>query len=236
MKMTMKILFLILLSVFCLNSVNAQKSNSKIMITGTVKDVYYGPIAKAFVMIDGQKTSAVTDSKGRFKIRVNQNATKIGIVAFGNGIIEETINGRVEINFQFKSLASQQEQYQNIQLGEEAVNTGYSHIKKKNLTSDITKIDGRNKKYASYASIYEMIQREVSGVQIYGGTIIIQDSQDLFGFVPALLVVGGVYVDTIGDIRPSSVESIEALKGTSASIYGSRGYGGAIVIKTKIQN
>jgi outer membrane receptor for Fe3+-dicitrate len=38
-----------------------------------------------------------------------------------------------------------------------------------------------------------------------------------------------------GDIKPSSVESIEVIKGTSAMIYGLRRYGGAILIKTKIK-
>lgn len=234
--MRIKLCLSILLFVLCLNSITAQKNNTKLKITGTVVDVYYGPVVNAFVTIDGQKTNSVTDSEGKFKIWVNRNATKIGIVAFGNGMIEETISGRFEINFKFKTLASQQKQYEIIQLGEEAVNTGYSNVKKKNLTSDITKIDGTNKKYASYTSIYDMILREASGVQIYQGNFVIQDSKDLFGYVPALLVVDGVYVDAIGDIRPSSVESIEVLKGTSASIYGSRGYGGAIVIKTKIHN
>lgn len=230
-------LFLFLLSSFlCLNSITAQKHNTKITITGTVVDVYYSPVVNALVMIDGQKTNSVTDSKGKYKIKVNRNATKIGIVTFGNGIIEESINGRFEINFKFRTLASQQQQYKNIQLGEDAVNTGYGHVKKKNLTTDISKIDGTNKKYASYSSIYDMIQREVSGVKIFQGTIIIQNSKDMFGYIPALLIVDGVYVDTIGDIQPSTVESIEVLKGTSAIVYGSRGYGGAIVIKTKIQN
>jgi TonB-dependent SusC/RagA subfamily outer membrane receptor len=43
-------------------------------------------------------------------------------------------------------------------------------------------------------------------------------------------------MDEIPDIPPTSVKSIEILKGTAASIYGSRGYGGVIIIKTKIQN
>jgi TonB-dependent SusC/RagA subfamily outer membrane receptor len=51
-----------------------------------------------------------------------------------------------------------------------------------------------------------------------------------------LLVVDGVYVDNFDGISPSSVESIVVLKGSSAAIYGARGYGGAIVLKTKIQN
>ena len=115
------------------------------------------------------------------------------------------------------------------------VNTGYGYVKQKNVTTEASKIDGTNKKYASYSSVYEMIQREVSGVRISGTDIIINESKDFFGNIPALLVVDGTYVTDFSNISPSSVESIEVLKGTAAAIYGSRGYGGAVVIKTKIK-
>ena len=78
-----------------------------------------------------------------------------------------------------------------------------------------------------------MIQREVSGVKVFGESIVIQGSIDLLDYVDPLLVVDGVRVSSISDIPPTSVESIEVLKGASAAIYGSQGYGGAIVIKTK---
>jgi TonB-dependent SusC/RagA subfamily outer membrane receptor len=81
-----------------------------------------------------------------------------------------------------------------------------------------------------------MIQREVSGCRISGGSVVIQESKDLFGSIPALIVVDGVYMDDLPEIPPTSVKSIEVLKGTAAAIYGSRGYGGAIIIKTKIQS
>jgi TonB-dependent SusC/RagA subfamily outer membrane receptor len=81
-----------------------------------------------------------------------------------------------------------------------------------------------------------MIQREVSGVRLTGGNLIIQDSQNLYGYIPPLIVVDGVYMDQLPDIPPVSVRSIEVLKGTSAAIYGTRGFGGAIIIKTKMQN
>lgn len=233
--MRIKLFFLILLSVLCFNTISAQKNNKKITITGTVLDIAKSPIVNAIVMIDGQKTSSVTDSKGTYKIKVKRNAIKIGIFTFGNGIIEEVIDGRIQINFNFGT-ASQQLPDQTIAPGEEGVNVGYGYVKKKNLTNQVNKIDGTNKKYASYSSIYEMIQREVSGVRFSGSSAIIQDSKNLFGSVPALIVVDGVYMDNIPDIPPTSVESIEVLKGSSAAIYGSRGYGGAIVIKTKIKN
>jgi TonB-dependent SusC/RagA subfamily outer membrane receptor len=234
--MRIRIFFSILLSVLFLSSVTAQKSSNKITITGTVLDGSENPVVNAIVMIDGVKTSSMTDSKGAYKIKVKKSAQKIGIISFSSGLIEQEINGRTEINFKFSASTLQQQPDQTVSPGEEGVNTGYNYKKKKDMTTPANKIDGTDKKYASYSSVSEMITRENSGVKYTGSSYIIQDSKDFFGSVPALLVVDGVYVNNFDGISPSSVESITILKGSSAAIYGSRGYGGAIVLKTKIQN
>jgi TonB-dependent SusC/RagA subfamily outer membrane receptor len=234
--MKTKLFLLILLSVVCINSTIAQKNNKKITITGSVMDASKGPIVNAIIMVNEQKTNSVTDSKGNYKIKVKPDALTIGIFTFGYGTIEDSIKGRTEINFNFGNKSGQSTTNQTVAPGDQGVNTGYGLVKKKNLTTDVNKIDGTNKKYASYATITDMIQREVSGCRISGGSVIIQDSKDLFGSVPALVVVDGAYLDALPDIPPTSVKSIEVLKGTAAAIYGSRGYGGVIVIKTKIQD
>jgi TonB-dependent SusC/RagA subfamily outer membrane receptor len=234
--MKIKIVFLLLISVVCIYGISAQKSNKKITITGTVVDASGNPVGNAIVMIDGKNTSSITDSKGFYQIKVKSDAERIGILTFGSGLIEESISGRTEINLKFGVSATQQKTGPEIEPGDEAVNTGYGYVKQKNVTTEASKIDGTNKKYASYSSVYEMIQREVSGVRISGTSIIINESKDFFGNIPALLVVDGTYVTDFSNISPSSVESIEVLKGTAAAIYGSRGYGGAVVIKTRLKN
>lgn len=233
--MRLKTLLLILLSVFYLSGLNAQKNDRKFIITGTVLDASKSPVVNAIVMIDGEKTNSVTDASGKYKVKVNSNAVKISIFTFGNGIFEEVIGGRTEINFNFSNLSTNQA-VQSENPGDEGINTGYGYVKKKSLTTQVSKIDGTNKKYASYSSIYDMIQREVSGVKVNGKQVIIQASKNLWGEIPAMFVVDGVPVDDISDLAPVTVESIEVLKGTSAAIYGSRGYGGVILIKTRIRN
>jgi TonB-dependent SusC/RagA subfamily outer membrane receptor len=233
--MRSKILFVILFSVFCFQYSSAQKSK-KVTITGTVLGVDKQPIANGIIMIDNIKTSSITNAEGKYSVKVKPDAHKIGVFTFGNGVREEDINGRVKIDFNFSTAAASQPVDEEIEAGDEAVNTGYRVVKRKDVTTDISKIDGTNKKYASYSSIYDMIQREVSGVKVNGDYIIVQGSKTLDGSVPALLVVDGVYVQSIGDISPTSVESVEVLKGSSASMYGSRGFGGVILISTRIKN
>jgi TonB-dependent starch-binding outer membrane protein SusC len=232
--MKIKLFFLIVLSFLSINSISAQ--NKKITITGTVLDAYKKPIVNAIIMIDDKKTNSVTDDKGNYKIKVKPPVTKIGVFTFCNGTAEEEISGRTQIDFNFENPSSQQPADQSIAPSDQAVNTGYGVVKKKNLTTDVNKIDGTNKKYASYANIADMIQREVSGCRLAGQSVVIQNSGDLFGSVPALIIVDGVYMDALPNISPITVKSIEVLKGTAAAIYGSRGYGGAIIIKTKSGN
>jgi TonB-dependent SusC/RagA subfamily outer membrane receptor len=231
----LKKILILTISVLCINSISAQKPPRRIEISGNVLDVYNAPIANAIIMIDGKKTNTITNSKGYYTIRVKPTASKIGVFTFGNGVFEDNIEGRSHINFNFSSSAALQSD-PDLRDGEQGINSGYGRVKKKNLTSDISKIDGTDKRYSTYSSISEMIQREVSGVQVYGNDVIIQDSQNLFGYIHPLIVVDGVYMDQLPDIPPVSVKSIEVLKGASATIYGSRGYGGAIVIDTKIKN
>ena len=234
--MKIRLIFFILLSASCITSITAQKSNKKITITGTVVNASKEPIANAIVMIDDQKTNSITDSKGNYKIKVKSTATKIGIFTFGQGTSEEIINGRTEIDFTFGTKSSKQPTDQAVAPVEQGVSTGYGLVKKKDATTTVNSIDGTNKKYASYHSLIEMIEREVSGVRLNGSRVIIQGSKDLFGDVSAIIVVDGVTMDELPDIPPSSVKSIDVLKGAAAAIYGSRAYGGAIVIKTKLQN
>lgn len=230
-----KKILLLIIPVLFINSISAQKSGRRVEITGTVYDVYNSPIADAIIMIDGQKTGAMTNSRGKYKIRIKPDASTIGVFTIGNGTYESYIDGRTHINFNSTTILSRQLN-PNLSDREQAVNTGYGNVKKKNLTTNINKIDGTDKKYSTYTSLTEMIQREVSGVQVYGNDIVIQGSSNLNGYVYPLVVLDGVYMDHLPDIPPTTVKSIEVLKDGSASIYGSRAFGGVIIIKTKLRN
>ena len=234
--MKAKVLLVILLSVFSFSIMEGQKKNPKITIAGTVVDAWQKPVPNAIIMIDGKNTSSMTDSEGNFKIKVKQNANMIGVISFANGIIEEAIDGRTEIHFSYAGEAIPRLQDKDIPQGEQGVNTGYDFKKNKDLTTPVKNIDGTDPKYRSYTSVYEMITREESGVRVNGSSIIIQGTENFFGEVPALLIVDGVPVGDFNGITPSEVESISVLKGSSAAIYGTRGYGGAVVLTTKKEN
>jgi len=53
------------------------------------------------------------------------------------------------------------------------------------------------------------------------------------GNVGATIVVDGVPTNSLTGLSPSMIESIEVIKDGAAAIYGTRGYGGVILITTR---
>jgi TonB-dependent SusC/RagA subfamily outer membrane receptor len=224
--MKIRILLCVFLPLISITELYCHKSGKKITISGFVVDVTATPVADAIILIDGEKTGKITDSKGFYKIKVGPENIKIGVCTSAGGIIEEVINGRKNIDFTFKISIP----YQKTDPENEPVDIGYGKVKKKDLMVPVGKIDGTKSKYAGYNTIYEMIRGEVPGVEVNGTSIIIRSATSINSGTDPLFVVDGVPVTTIDNILPLMVKSIEVLKGSAASIYGSRGSNGVILI------
>jgi TonB-dependent SusC/RagA subfamily outer membrane receptor len=119
----------------------------------------------------------------------------------------------------------------NNQEGEERVDIGYGSVRRKDLTTPVNKLNIKNSRYANYSNIYDMLKGTVPGLQVSGTRITIQGTSSFNLSTEPLFIVDGMQTNSIGDISPSQVESVEVLKGSSASIYGSRGANGVILIK-----
>jgi TonB-dependent starch-binding outer membrane protein SusC len=224
--MKIRILLIVILALSSVTILSGQKSGKKIKISGTVVDIASTPVADAIIMIDGVKTDNITDSKGHYKIRVGQENKRIGVFTSAGGTVEEVIDGRKNIDFTLKNTIP----YQKTGKGDEQVDIGYGRVKKKNLTGPVGTIDATKSKYAGYSSIYEIIRQEVPGVDVNGTSIIIRSTTTINGGTEPLFVVDGVPVTTIDNIAPQMVKSIQVLRGSAASIYGTRGSNGVILI------
>ena len=114
--------------------------------------------------------------------------------------------------------------------GDESVNIGYGTSRKKDVTTSIGVIDGNNPVFVSYHNIFDMIRGRIPGVEVNGESIKIMGSSSLNISTEPLFVVDGIIVNSITDISPQTVKSIEVLKGPAATVYGTRGSNGVIVI------
>jgi TonB-dependent SusC/RagA subfamily outer membrane receptor len=223
------ILLLIVLLMLPVSVLQAQESTKKITIKGIVTDKNKKPVAGVTILVDNKNTSKVTNNKGAYKVKVNHDSKSIRIMSISGAMAESAIDGKSEINFSLPIDATTEKSTYKNDEGDEEVNIGYGTVKKKNLLTPVGQVDGTNKKYASYQNIYEMLRGQ-PGVQVNGTSVKIQGASSFTSGTEPLFVVDGVIVNSLEGIQPNMVRSIEVLKGPSASIYGSRGANGVILI------
>ncbi len=78
-----------------------------------------------------------------------------------------------------------------------------------------------------------MIQGKCAGVIVRGNSIQIRGISSINLSTEPLLIVDGVEMKDVSGINPRDVKEIQVLKDAAASIYGSRGANGVILITLK---
>lgn len=219
------IILMLLILCFSLSSFG-QKNSKKITITGTVVSANNTPVGGAVIFIDKVKTSTVTDQQGHYKVKVNSDAKKILALSLFYGASEAAIEGKIVIDFMLTGTSDEKAaQKDNSQLS----STGNTD-KDKNTSKQLGAVNGQSQEFASSQSIFDMIKGRFPGVEVSGTSIKISGSSSLNASTEPLFVVDGIIVNSIEDISPQTVKSIEVLKGPDASVYGMRGANGVIVI------
>jgi len=199
-------------------------------VTGTVTDANGLPLPGTSVLVDGTNTGAQTDFDGNYTIDAAADATLVfSYVGFATQ--EIAVDGRTAINVTLEEDAGQLD---------EVVVVGYGTQRKQDLTGAISVVKVDELIQQPSAEITSQLQGRVSGVTITGGGQPGQAPQikirgaSTFGNNNPLYVVDGIPTETIQDINPNDIESLQVLKdAASASIYGARAANGVIIITTK---
>lgn len=230
--MKTKTFLLVIFSLTLSFSSFAQNSGKKYYITGQVLDVNDKPVFGATVLIDNKSTDVSTDENGMYKVKVKADAVLISIFNLSSGVVNAEINGRTVINFKLDKGLAPINAVKQENTDTEEVNIGYGTAQKKDLTSSVGTVDGKKNKYALYQNVYELIRGEVAGVEVNGTKIRIRGLSTINGTSDPLVLVNNVEVsiESIQSIDPRMVKSINILKGSDASIYGSRGGNGVLLI------
>lgn len=205
----------------------------KTLLSGTVTDSNQKPVRGAAVIVDEQNTGKQTNKNGYYKIKIDPSSKMISILTTDGRMAEHPIDGKTEVNFNIPvNFAGVENVNPPANQDDEQVNIGYGTVNKKNLVGPVSKVDSKKDPYV-YKDIYEML-RGKPGVQVNGKSVRIQGGvNSLQMSSEPLFVVDGVIVNSIDNIMPQLVQSIEILKGSSAAIYGSRGANGVILITLK---
>ncbi|MGS2741867.1 TonB-dependent receptor [Sinomicrobium sp. M5D2P17] len=200
-------------------------------VHGIVTDENGIPLFGVTVLVKGTNIGTNTDENGYYQLSVREESTLIfSMVGFQNK--EVPTGNRTEIDIIL--------QEENTKL-DEVVVTGYNTIKKEHVASSVAEMNMDRAVYRPIFKLEEAFSGTLPGVTM-------QQSSNLPGSVPGNISIRGistlqndtplVIVDgmeqSLTDIDPNQVKSISVLKdAASASLYGSRGANGVIIIETK---
>lgn len=221
----MKLYLFIFLFFFLYSLANSQKTDSqRRKIQGKVTDSGGLPVKNAIIYVDSVKTFERTNKYGLYKFRIDGNTTTLSMFSGLHGIKNIIYSGQNEIDFQYgvKDKGMSERELENL---------GYTIIAPRKGTID-------SRKFKDYSDIYQLIREMFTGVVVNGKNILVRGKSTFGNNTTPLFVVDDTYVNDISFINPVEVQSIELLKGSDATIYGTRGGNGVfrIYLKKKLKD
>lgn len=205
------------------------------ILTGTVTAAADGtPIPGASILIVGTTDGVVTDFDGNFQIEVTPGA-RLQFSYLGYADQTVTFQDQTTLNIAMVEDANELD---------EVIVIGYGTQKKSHTTGAISKVTNEKLDQMPVARVDDALIGQVSGVNIQATsgeagaapTIRIRGTGSITGDSGPLIVVDNQVVDAdfLGSLDMNDIESFEVLKdAASASIYGSRGANGVIMVTTK---
>ncbi|HRI22446.1 MAG TPA: TonB-dependent receptor plug domain-containing protein, partial [Panacibacter sp.] len=219
-------------------------------ITGKVTDETGKPIEGASIVEKKSQRGTVTDAAGSFKLAVKPGAT-IVISGIGFAKKEVTVSGNDVITVSLKSLSND--------LSEVVVTALGIKREKKALGYAVTTVDKKDLELRPEGDLGRVLSGKAPGLNILnssglsgsGTNIVIRGVSSISGSADPLFIVDGVPFNgstntnsdfTYGnqtssrflDLDPNNIESVNVLKGLSATtLYGEQGRNGVILITTK---
>ncbi|MBU2945531.1 SusC/RagA family TonB-linked outer membrane protein [Zobellia uliginosa] len=207
-------------------------SAQELSVTGTVS-ADGAPLPGVSVVVKGTQTGAVTDFDGLYTIKAK--STDVLIFSYiGFATKEIAIKGKTSLNISLEEDASELD---------EVIVVGYGTQRKKELTGAVVQVKSEELAKTTTSDIGTALQGQIAGVNITASSgqpgeeanILIRGFSSLLdGQNGPLYVVDGIPYNSDPQLSISEIESIDVLKdAASASIYGTRGAGGVILITTK---
>jgi TonB-linked SusC/RagA family outer membrane protein len=221
----------------------------KKLVKGKVTDVKGGPIPGANVILQGYNTGTITDSNGEFVLDSpdDTGVIRVSFIGFKIQNVPFKANEPLEIILE--------EEVSNL---DEVAVVAYGTTTKREMTGSISTIKAKELEGIPAPNLATLLQGRVAGMDVTnmsgspggGGTSITIRGFNSLGveqerrYSDPLWVVDGVPLNsftspitgtnTLSDINPDMIESIQVLKdASSTSLYGSRAANGVIVVTTK---
>jgi len=203
------------------------------VVKGKVHDTKGNLVSSVSILLKGSNIGTSTNAKGEFQLTLPDG--KKGTLIFsavGFKQLEIPINNKSEMNIIMDT----------DEVGlDEVVVVGFSEVDKKHIASSVSQMDMEKIKNRPIFKMQDAFSGTIPGVTMMRGnsmpgsvpgTISIRGISTLQNADPLVIVDG--MEQSIHDIDPNQVKSITVLKdAASASMYGSRGANGVIIIETE---
>lgn len=207
--------------------------NEKVPFNGIVKDILGNPKKNVTVYVNNPRLYATTDKQGRFGL-TDVKPTDILHVKVKKKVYDVPVNGRRSIVI----VIADDESIRETNEDQELVDIGYGFVKRRERTMPGNTISGEELIRTGQTNLLNALAGKVPGLNINpnnrpGGeaSVTIRGIHSINLPSTPLFVVDGVIRDTLIDINLYDVDYVEIMK--EASIYGSRGGNGAIIVHTK---
>lgn len=206
----------------------AINQQSKIKITGTVVDQAGIPIIGANITVKNQTgTGTITDIDGRFTLEVPANSTlSISYIGYKNQEIRITSSKPLTIKLQDDAEVLDEVVVTALGIKREEKALGYA----------VQKVSGDQLTTIKSVDVTSGLNGKIAGLKVENSTEFNEaPNLKLRGENPLIVIDGVPYKNmSLRDIASDDIESIDVLKGATASaLYGARGGSGAVMITTK---
>ena len=201
--------------------------------TGIVKDTTGETVIGASVVVKGTTNGTITGIDGDFSLNNVKQGDIIQISFVGYKTVEVKWNGQ-PLNVTLKDDTEM--------LGEVVV-TGYGGQQlRTKVTNSISKVKQESLNVGMHSNPAQALSGAVAGLKVIQSsgspgatpTIILRGGTNLDGTGSPLVVVDGQLRDSMSDINPEDIESMDVIKDAGATaLYGARASNGVILITTK---
>ena len=202
------------------------QQDKKISVSGTVKDAAGEPLIGVNVIVKGTTIGNVTDIDGHFTLSDIAPNAILQISYIGYQTVEVPAKANVSVVLKEDSE----------QLDEVVVTALGIKREEKALGYAVQKVSGESLNAVKSVNVATNLTGKIAGLNVQNSTEFNESpSLSLRGETPLLVVDGVPYRNmSLSDIAPDDIESVDVLKGATASaLYGARGGSGAIMVTTK---
>jgi TonB-dependent starch-binding outer membrane protein SusC len=202
-------------------------------VTGIVTDENQSPLPGANVRIENTTIGATTDINGKYSVNAPSGEANIVFSYLGYETLTQPIDNRSEINMTL---------YPELALLSEFVVVGYGTQRKSDLTGSVVKVSSEDMQSTPIVNVGDALKGRAAGVLVTSNsgqpgsapTIRIRGESSIRAGNDPLIIIDGMPGGNLATLNMNDVESFEILKdAAAASIYGSAGANGVILITTK---